>query len=129
MVEVPKPEPTRFLTVISMTGVAPSDTEVSRYMNGLAEISIFKGVRLDTTEEKEVDGLIMRQFKISFRIDPEADIRAFKSKIDRPTDPMSDRMRLTPPTVQSSATEKSAPNAEPEFSPVSDPDPAPEEHP
>ncbi|MBL9150101.1 MAG: PilN domain-containing protein [Phycisphaerae bacterium] len=99
----PKPEPTRYLILVSMTGVAPSDLEVSRYMNALSSIAILKGVRLDSTEEKEVDGLVVRQFKISLRIDPDADIRALRETISRPTNPMSDEVKLTPPLT--SATE------------------------
>jgi Tfp pilus assembly protein PilN len=99
----PKPEPTRYLILVSMTGVAPSDIEVSRYMNALSSISILKGVRLDSTEEKEVDGLIVRQFKISLRIDPDADIRALRDTVGRPNNPMTDEVKLTPPLT--SATE------------------------
>ncbi|MDZ4829742.1 MAG: PilN domain-containing protein [Phycisphaerae bacterium] len=123
-----KSEPTRFLTVIAMTGVAPSDLEVSRYMNALADVTIFKGVRLETTEEKEVDSILMRQFKISFRIDPEADVRALKHNLDRPTDPMSTRMRMTPPALQSSVSDHDpldGVTADPTLSPVS----GPESHP
>lgn len=99
----PKPEPTRYLILVSMTGVAPSDIEVSRYMNALSSISILKGVRLDSTEEKEVDGLVVRQFKISLRIDPDADIRALRDTVGRPNNPMTDEVKLTPPLT--SATE------------------------
>ncbi len=93
----PKPEPVHYLIAITMTGVAPTDLEVSRYMNALAAIPILRAVRLETTEEKEVDGMIVRQFKISMRIDPDADIRSLKSDIPVPENPMDDRMRLAPP--------------------------------
>ncbi|MFO0827176.1 MAG: PilN domain-containing protein [Phycisphaerales bacterium] len=103
--DAPALEPTRFLIAITMTGVAPSDLEVSRYMNALSDVPIFKAVRLDSTEEKDVDGLPMRQFKISFRIDPDADVRAMKGQVDRPADPMSNHMQLLRPGTQSSVTD------------------------
>ncbi len=100
--EAPKPEPVRYIVAISMTGIAQNDLDVSRYMNGLAGIPLFKGVRLETTEEKEVDGLLVRFFKISMRIDAEADIRMLRNAVPRPSDPMGDTVRITPPAMHSS---------------------------
>jgi Tfp pilus assembly protein PilN len=94
--EEPKAEPTRYLIAISMTGVAPTDLDVSRYMNALSAIPVFKGVQLVTTEEKEVDGMIVRQFRISMRIEPDADLRSLRNSIPLQTDPMSETMRLSP---------------------------------
>jgi hypothetical protein len=36
-------------------------------------------VRLDHTQEKEIDGRPMREYRILFEIDPEADIRETRS--------------------------------------------------
>lgn len=95
--EAPKPDPVRYLIGVTMTGVAPSDLEVSRYMNALSAIPILRAVRLEATEEKVVDGMTVRQFRISMRIDHDADVRTLKQSVPRPDDPMGDRMRLAPP--------------------------------
>ena len=70
-----RPEPTRYLISIAMTGVAPTDLDVSRYMASLNAFDLLHAVRLEVSEEKEVDGRSMRQFRITMKIDPEADIR------------------------------------------------------
>ncbi|MBL9120914.1 MAG: PilN domain-containing protein [Phycisphaerae bacterium] len=103
--EPPKQEPVKYLIAISMTGVAPTDLDVSRYMNALSAISVFKGVRLETTEEKEVDGMIVRQFKISMRIEPDADLRELGKVVPLNADPMGETVRFTPST-QASVTEQ-----------------------
>lgn len=103
--DAPKPEAVRYLIAISMTGVAPTDLDVSRYMNALSSIPILKGVRLETTEEKEVDGMLVRQFRIAMRIDADADIRSLKSAVPRPDDPMDDRMKLHPPLQTTGVTD------------------------
>jgi Tfp pilus assembly protein PilN len=97
--EEPKVEPTRFLIGINMTGVAPTDLDVSRFMNALAAIPVFRGVRLEATEEKEIDGMTLRQFRIAMRIDTDADIRALKGSVPRPADPMSDEMQIAPQPI------------------------------
>jgi Tfp pilus assembly protein PilN len=101
--EAPKPEPVRYIIGISMTGIAQNDMDVSRYMNALAAIPIFKSVRLEATEEKEVDGLLVRHFRISLRIDADADIRALRNAVPRPANPMNDTMQMTPPAMTTDA--------------------------
>lgn len=98
--EGPKAEPVRHLIGVTMTGVAPTDLDVSRYMNALSANSILRAVRLEATEEKLVDGMTVRQFRISMRIDPEADVRLLKQSIPRPDDPMAGRMQLQPPDLR-----------------------------
>lgn len=105
--EAPKQEPTRYLIAIAMTGVAPTDSDVSRYMSALSAIKVFKGVHLDTTEEKEVDGMIVRQFKISLRIEPDADLREMDGVLPLTNDPMGETVRIGPAT-QAGVTEQEA---------------------
>ena len=117
----PKVEPVRYLIAISMTGVAPNDLDVSRYMNALSAIAVFKGVHLDTTEEKEVDGMVVRQFRISMRIEPDADLRSLRNMVPLNNDPMSQTMRFSP-SPQASVTEhEPGPEAGPESAPAGDP--------
>ncbi|MDZ4756467.1 MAG: PilN domain-containing protein [Phycisphaerae bacterium] len=105
--EAPKPEPVRHVIAITMTGIAQNDLDVSRYMNGLSGIPIFKAVRLETTEEKEVDGLYVRYFKISMRIDADADIRSLRNSVLRPGNPLMDTVEMSPPSLRSDVGEMS----------------------
>lgn len=88
----PKPEPTRWLIAIAIVGLAPDDLDVSRFLNALGAIPILKGVRLDATESKEIDGRAMRQFRISMRIEPDASLRTLGT--DPIPDPPHDPMRI-----------------------------------
>ncbi len=95
-VEAPKH---RFL--LSLIGVAPTDADVSRYLAALNDYPVVQNVRLEISEEKEVEGQMLRQFKITMRLEPDADV----SKVPRilaptePKDPMSDEMRFNNPTA------------------------------
>ena len=87
--ERPKAEASRWLIAISITGLAPDDLDVSRFLNALGGIGILKGVRLDATESKEIEGRTMRQFRISMRIEPDANLRTLGTgPIPAPQDPM-----------------------------------------
>jgi hypothetical protein len=87
--EKPKVDPTRYLIAISLVGLAADDLDVSRFLNSLGAIPILKGVRLDATESKEIAGRTMRQFRISMRIEPDANLRTLGTEpIPAPQDPM-----------------------------------------
>ncbi|MFZ9915238.1 MAG: PilN domain-containing protein, partial [Phycisphaerales bacterium] len=73
----PKPEPSRRRVTVNATGIAPDDLDVSRWMTGLSRIPFLSGIRLEVSEEKELNGAVMRQFKISMRIEPDADVRGW----------------------------------------------------
>jgi len=70
-----QPEPVKYLVSVSMLGAAPNDTDVSRYMTALTEHELLKGVRLEVSEAKDLDGRMMRQFRIGMRLDLEGDVR------------------------------------------------------
>lgn len=123
--DAPKVDPVRYIIAISMTGVAPTDLDVSRYMNALSAISVFKGVHLDTTEEKEVDGMVVRQFRISMRIEPDADLRSLRNMIQLDVDPMSETMRLGPGSQASVNEQEPGPESTPS-DPATDPSASPE---
>jgi Tfp pilus assembly protein PilN len=85
-----KPEAVRRRVVVTVTGVAPDDLDVSRWMGALARIPFLSGIRLEVSEEKELKGVALRQFKISMRIEPEADVRGWEGLKDirTPQDPL-----------------------------------------
>jgi len=82
-----KPEPVRRRVNIMVTGVAPDDLDVSRWMGALARLPFLSGIRLEVSEEKEVRGLQMRQFKISMKLEPDADVRGWEGLNDLRTPP------------------------------------------
>ncbi|MDA0295707.1 MAG: PilN domain-containing protein [Planctomycetota bacterium] len=80
--ETVRPEPRRWKSEVQLDGLAPSLDEVSRFIDALVTVPIFRRVRLDQTQEKEVDDRPMREFRVLFEIDPEADIRENEDPID-----------------------------------------------
>jgi hypothetical protein len=96
--------PPKLLITIEMVGVAPTDIEISRFMAELLEHELLDSVRLDYSEQKDVDGQDMRQFKIILKLDPEADVRNIEP-LYMPRnlkDPMSDEVMF--PSGNSTAT-------------------------
>ena len=67
---------------VQLDGLAPSLDEVSRFIDALVRVPIFRRVRLDQTQEQEVEDRPMREFRVLFEIDPEADIRENADPID-----------------------------------------------
>jgi Tfp pilus assembly protein PilN len=85
-----KPEPIRRRVNILVTGVAPDDLDVSRWMGALARLPFLSGIRLEVSEEKEIRGMNLRQFKISMTMEPDSDVRGWEGLKDlrTPTDPI-----------------------------------------
>ena len=69
-VQVPK-----YMVKITMVGAAPSDLEVSRYIASLDTHELLKDVTLEYSEETEIDGTAMREFRINMLLDEHADVR------------------------------------------------------
>lgn len=92
--EEQKLAPPKYLVTIEMVGVAPTDIEISRFMAELLEHELLDSVRLDYSEQKDVDGQDMRQFKVILKLDPEADVRNIEPLyVPRNLkDPMSDEV-------------------------------------
>ena len=88
--EVAKLEPVRRRVLVQATGVAPDDLDVSRWMSQLSRMPFLSGIRLEVSEEKELRGMQLRQFRISMRIEPEADIRGWEGlqALRTPADPI-----------------------------------------
>jgi len=84
-----RPEPPRFRTTIVLTGVAPTDLEVSRFLAELNAYPLLTDVALDYSEQQELESTMMRKFRITMQLDPGGDIRAIDPlSIPRRHDPM-----------------------------------------
>lgn len=66
----PPPPPTRRVD-LEVTGIAPSDLDVSTYMVSLQTHPLFEEVELLETRQQRVDDLPVRQFRIRLSVDPE----------------------------------------------------------
>ena len=60
---------------MELEGVAKTDQHVSVFINALVELSLFKHVRLEFSRQNELDGLPVREFKITIEGNPMADVR------------------------------------------------------
>jgi Tfp pilus assembly protein PilN len=95
-----KVRPPRYKVSIDLVGVATTDQEVARYLAELNAYSLLQNVTLIYSEETEIDGQLMREFKFSMTLDPNADVREIEPLIpprDIKKDPMSDQLHITPP--------------------------------
>lgn len=96
---VQKVEPPRYKVTIAMTGVAPTDEELSKYMAELNAYALLRDVTLEYTEQKEIEGQEMRKFKINMSLDGSADVRRIDPlSVPRVKNPMKDSKQLVPPT-------------------------------
>jgi Tfp pilus assembly protein PilN len=96
--EPPKIEPPRYKATITMTGVAPTDVELANFMAELNAYSLLRDVALEYSEQKEVEGRSMRQFKITMSLDPTADVRRIDPlAVPRVRDPISDNFQISMP--------------------------------
>lgn len=77
--EPPKPDPLRYAVAMTITGLAPTDLDVSEYLQNLNQLDLLESVRLEVSEEKQVAGVPTRQFRIAIRIGPDADVRRSRS--------------------------------------------------
>lgn len=104
--EQKKVEPPRYKVTLTMVGVAPSDLEVSRYMSELNAYPLVRDVSLDYSQEKEIEGRAMRQFKILMTLNPSADVRRIEPLV-KPRNirnPMADQVELNLRTMGSDGT-------------------------
>jgi Tfp pilus assembly protein PilN len=109
--EQKKVEAPRYVVEIGLTGVAPSDLEVSRFMAELNAYPLLRDVTLEYSEEKEVEGQIMRRFNIKMALDPEADVRSVRPLV-KPRDlrnPMSDDLAIPVQIGSAAAPGRAAP--------------------
>jgi Tfp pilus assembly protein PilN len=100
-----KIRPPRYKVAVSLVGVAPTNMEVSYYLAELNSYPLFENVTLEYSEEKEIEGQVMREFEIRLKLDPDADVRLV-DPLTRPRgvrDPMSDELKFVTPVRPGSA--------------------------
>jgi Tfp pilus assembly protein PilN len=93
-------EPPRYRTSMSLMGVAPTDQEVARYMASLNACDLLLDVKLIYTEEQEIAGQVMREFKFDMMLAPNADVLELDPLIKPRSgvmDPTSDVLRFIAP--------------------------------
>lgn len=98
---VNKVEAPQYNVTVAMVGVAPTDLEVSRYMAELNAYPLLRDVTLVYSEEKEIEGRRMRQFRISMSLANDADVRKVEPlAVSRMRNPMVDDLMIAPPAPQ-----------------------------
>lgn len=65
----------RWRTDISLLGFAPTDIHVSAFLSALNQHPLLEDVRLDFSEETDLNDLPVRQFRIQVSINPDGDCR------------------------------------------------------
>ena len=97
---VQKVDPPKYQVTIAMVGVAPTDLEVSRYMTEMNNYALVKDVTLEYSEQKDVGGRMMRQFKINLLLETEADVRRTDPlNVPRMRNPMGDDVQFNPASL------------------------------
>lgn len=74
--------------LLTIQGLAPSDIEVANYIANLNEAILFDQVQLVQSEEREVEGIKFREFRLTTRIRPDLkltrkDIEEIRKKRDQ----------------------------------------------
>jgi Tfp pilus assembly protein PilN len=101
-----KIEAPRYQVSLTMVGVAPTDLEVSRYMAELNAYTLARDVTLEYSEEKQIENRLVREFKITMKLDPDADVRTVEPLIihRRIPNPMDDTLQFGAPSPGSLPT-------------------------
>ena len=63
------PVPTRTILAIEIEGIAKSDADVARFVQGVESTSLFSAVGLDFARSRDVDGIEAREFRVTCQID------------------------------------------------------------
>jgi hypothetical protein len=96
--EPAKIEPPRYKVLITMKGVAPTDVELANYMTALNACSLLRDVALEYSEQKDIEGRTLREFKVTMTLDSAGDVRRIDPlSMPRVRDPMSENMNITMP--------------------------------
>ena len=67
-----RPTPKKYMTTITLVGLAPDEVDVSTYVASLQGFHLLKSVMPDSTEVTTVDEIEMRKFTITMELDQEA---------------------------------------------------------
>ena len=84
---------------LSLSGLAPTDVEVSQYIGSLNAQPMFDDVTLEFVESMTVDDIEMRKFKIALRLDPGFDVAQLEpTRVQRGLDhdPMGETIQINP---------------------------------
>ena len=84
---------------IDLTGVAPTDLEVSEFMAALKLCDLFQNVNLLTSEETLIENEKMRRFRLEFIVNPEINLHDYEPtmvKRDLKFDPMGENAMVEP---------------------------------
>ena len=73
-------EAVRYRTDIALLGFAPTDLQVSTFLAELNAHPLLEQVALQFSEETEMDGVSVRQFRMTCSLGPDADIRAIEPR-------------------------------------------------
>ena len=70
------PVPRKYVTTITLTGLATDEVDVSTYVAALSGYSLLRSVMPDSTEVVDVDDVQMREFTITMELDQDAVVDA-----------------------------------------------------
>ncbi len=83
----------RYEVNVDIVGIAPTDVQVAQYMTALSQCPLLSDVGLVFSEEKIVEDLTMRRFRMEMQLDLQADVRQIEPLIAQrrmPRDPMKE---------------------------------------
>lgn len=97
--DTPKIEIPETQVVLTMTGIAPTDVEVSEYMSKLSNHELFDNVNLVFAEQHKLLDTELRKFKIELALArglTMADLEPTRVSRELTNDPIGDTMQITP---------------------------------
>ncbi len=101
--KAPKIEIPDTTVTITMTGVAPTDVEVSDYMSALGAHPLFTDVNLSYAEAYVVNEAEMRRFQVELRLAKDvtmAELEPTRRNRDIDGNPMSETLEITPEGIK-----------------------------
>ncbi len=63
------PPPMRTILSLEIEGIAKTDADVARFVQGVESTTLFSAVGLDFSRSRQVDGIEAREFRVTCRID------------------------------------------------------------
>ena len=89
-------EPPRYNVKLVLKGVAPTDLEVSKFLDALDAYPLLRTVTLKYSEEKQIEGSVLREFQFNATLESHADVRDVEPLVmpRGPRNPMTDRLRF-----------------------------------
>ncbi len=74
--------------MLRLTGVAPTDVEVSQFMSALGQSPLFDPPQIEFSQEEKISGQPLRKFKVAMELNQDVDLKRFeptmvKRELDR----------------------------------------------